>query len=249
MGGKSSKKKVTVGYRYYWDLFSGLGRGPINSIVAILADKKIVYIGKKDELSTNTSFFINKPNLFGGEDTGGEGGIQGTLDVFMGEQNQIPSDKLKNLLKGLVPGFRGIVTTLFSGLVSCYSASPKPWVYRVRRTNKGWDNNKVWYPEKCLILLRDDTAEITGINDEINARLPKKALETEKNALYREIETNIREIHAMNPAHILIECATNRDWGRGLSFDDIDLASFKQSADKLYDENLVYVFVIIDKIN
>ncbi|MDF7669892.1 phage tail protein [Orbaceae bacterium ESL0721] len=242
MGGKSSKKKVTVGYRYYWDLFAGLGRGPINSIVAILADKKIVYIGKKDELSTNTSFYINKPNLFGGEDTGGEGGIQGTLDIFMGEKNQVPSDKLKNLLKGLVPGFRGIVTTLFSGLVSCYSASPKPWVYRVRRTNKGWDNNKVWYPEKCLILLHDDTAEVTGINEEINARLPKKASEAEKNALYREIESNIREIHAMNPAHILIECATNRDWGRGLSFDDIDLESFKQSADKLYDEKFGLCF-------
>lgn len=270
MGGKSSKK-VTVGYRYYWDLFAGLGRGPINSIVAILADKKIVYAGKKDELSSNTSFYINKPNLFGGEDTGGEGGIQGSLDLFMGEPDQIPSDKLKNLLTGLVPGFRGMITTLFSGLISCYSASPKPWAYRVRRTDKGWDKNNVWYPDKCLILLKDETSEINGLDGEVNARsamLPtinkptrptdmkdkewqviwlnyqkqlNERAQLEAN-LRVDIETNIREIHAMNPAHILIECATNRDWGRGLSFNDIDLESFKQAADALYRESFGLCF-------
>ena len=269
--GKGSKK-VTVGYRYFWDLFAGLGRGPINSIVAILADKKIVYAGTKDELSSNTSFYINKPNLFGGEDAGGEGGIQGWFDVYMGEPEQVPSDKLKSLLTGLVPGFRGLVTTLFSGLISCYSASPKPWTYRVRRTDKGWDNNEVWYPEKCTILLRDDTSEITGIRAEVDARLgfinkpirPKgpnseisdekwaiiwskyekavQELEEKKEKLQAEIEDNLRNIYAMNPAHILCECATNRDWGRGLSVDEVDIKSFKQAADKLYTEGFGLCF-------
>ncbi|QHJ84161.1 MAG: hypothetical protein [Caudoviricetes sp.] len=281
MGGSSSKK-VTVGYRYYWDLFCGLGRGPIDSIVAITADKKIVLLCTENEATSSCSISINKPNLFGGEDTGGEGGIQGTLEIMMGEPNQIPTNNLRNILKGLIPGFRGLVTTFYSGLISCYSASPKPWSYRVRRTTKGWDKNNVWYPEKCLILLRDDLSEITGIEIEIESRYGKitpvknknkfidkiknndknktpEQLEEERKkreqeklkeerrqrkiaALRKKLNYNIRNIHAMNPAHILFECATNRDWGRGLSFNDIDVDSFKKAADTLFAEKFGLFF-------
>ena len=276
MGGSSSGK-VTVGYRYHWDLFCGLGRGPIDSLVAITADKKIVWLGTANEATNNCTILINKPNLFGGEDTGGEGGIQGILTILMGEKNQNPTNILKQLLTGLIPGFRGLVTTFYSGLVSCYSASPKPWSYRVRRTTKGWDGD-VWYPSKCLILMRDETAEIQGIEGEIESRYgpintiikkpnfisknkektpeeeeaERKKREEEKrrreekkrkiNALRDELYYNIRNIHAMNPAHILFECATNRDWGRGLSWNDIDVESFKKAADTLFNENFGLCF-------
>ncbi|MCX8712283.1 phage tail protein [Gilliamella sp. B3464] len=268
----SKKKKVTVGYRYSWDLFCGLGRGPINSIVAITADKKIVWLGKESDANKNRTIYINKPNLFGGEDTGGEGGIQGNIEIMMGELNQIPSNSLKSILKGLIPGFRGVVTTFYSGLISCYSASPKPWSYRVRRTTKGWDKNNVWYPEKCLILLRDDLSEITGIDSEIESRMrplnsrgrghlidknkSKEEIEREREEQKRKAEErrrkiaelraalnkNVRDIHAMNPAHILFECATNRDWGRGLNWDEIDIESFKKAADTLFNEKFGLCF-------
>lgn len=278
MGGSSSKK-VTVGYRYYWDVFCGLGRGPINSIVAITADKKVVLLCTENETTSSCSISINKPNLFGGEDTGGEGGIQGNLKIMMGEPNQIPSNSLKSILKGLIPGFRGLVTTFYSGLISCYSASPKPWSYRVRRTTKGWDKNNVWYPEKCLILLRDDLSEIAGIESEIESRYGKinqfikhkpkfmnknkdktpEQLEQERKereeakrreeerqrnivALRKALTDNIPNIHAMNPAHILFECATNRDWGRGLNWDSINIESFKKSADTLFNEKFGLCF-------
>jgi hypothetical protein len=273
----SKKKKVTVGYRYSWDLFCGLGRGPINSIVAITADKKIVWLGAESEATASCTININKPNLFGGEDTGGEGGIQGNLEIMMGEQNQIPSNNLNRILKGLIPGFRGMVTTFYSGLVSCYSASPKPWSYRVRRTAKGWDKCNVWYPEKCTIVLRDDLSEIIGIESEIESRYgpihnknknkypfidknkkpeqieqEKRKQEEEKRreeerqrkiaALYKELNHNIRNIHAMNPAHILFECATNRDWGRGLKWDEINIESFKKAANTLFNEKFGLCF-------
>lgn len=277
MGSKT--KKVTVGYRYSWDLFCGLGRGPIDSIVAITADKKVVLLCTENETTSSCSISINKPNLFGGEDTGGEGGIQGNLEIMMGEPNQIPSNSLKNILKGLIPGFRGLVTTFYSGLISCYSASPKPWSYRVRRTTKGWDKNNVWYPEKCLIVMRDDISEIVGIDGEIEGRFGpinqlisgtgsiidiingqpsknKEEIEREREeakrreeerqrkiaALRNDLNYNIRNIHAMNPAHILFECATNRDWGRGLSFNDIDVDSFKKAADTLFAEKFGLCF-------
>ena len=275
----SKKKKVTVGYRYSWDLFCGLGRGPIDSIVAITADKKIVLLCTENEATSSCTININKPNLFGGEDTGGEGGIQGNLEIMMGEPNQIPSNSLKNILKGLIPGFRGLVTTFYSGLISCYSASPKPWSYRVRRTTKGWDKNNVWYPEKCLIVMRDDISEIVGIDGEIEGRFGyinqlisgtgsiidiingqpsknKEEIEREREeakrreeerqrkiaALRNDLNYNIRNIHAMNPAHILFECATNRDWGRGLEWNDIDIDSFKKAADTLFAEKFGLCF-------
>lgn len=43
-------------------------------------------------------------------------------------------------------------------------------------------------------------------------------------------------IRAMNPAHILVECLTNRDWGRGLDRGVLDEASYRQAADTLHAE-------------
>ncbi|WP_052439621.1 hypothetical protein [Pectobacterium carotovorum] len=257
MGSKGSKK-VTVGYRYYWDVQAGLGRGPINEIVAITADDKNVFAGSAGQISGNTSLYIDKAGLFGGDDTGGEGGIQGTFEVMMGGPTQEPTPALLRLLTGLVPGFRGLVTTLFSGLVSSYSASPKPWKYRVRRTDKGWDKEVVWYPEKISITLRNDDAQLNTnylLNDnwppivldedgEPEPPLPGEPTRDEIRAEASEaIQDNLRIIGAMNPAHILIECGTNRDWGRGLSLaDDFDLDSYKVAADRLYDEKFGLCF-------
>jgi hypothetical protein len=44
------------------------------------------------------------------------------------------------------------------------------------------------------------------------------------------------DIHAMNPAHIIYECATNRAWGRGLPAALIDDSAFTAAADILFDE-------------
>lgn len=223
MGSKGSKK-TTIGYRYSWDIQSGLGRGPVDELVEISADEKIVFAAKAGEVTGSTSFYIDKGDLFGGDDVGGEGGIRGTFEIAMGEPGQTASGVVRNLLGGLVPGFRGVVTTFFSGVISTFSASPKPWKFRVRRTVKGWDG-ETWYPEKVNILLSNTGAEIKGA-DKLN----------------EEQLNNLRTIHAMNGAHILIEAATNRDWGRGASYDDIDLQSFKDAADQLYNEKFGLCF-------
>lgn len=43
-------------------------------------------------------------------------------------------------------------------------------------------------------------------------------------------------IKAMNPAHIIYEAQTNRDWGRGFSASQLDVASFTAAANQLYNE-------------
>lgn len=45
------------------------------------------------------------------------------------------------------------------------------------------------------------------------------------------------DVHAMNPAHIVYECATNGVWGRGLPRAMLDDAAFRAVADALYAEN------------
>lgn len=260
MGGKRKGGSVTVGYRYYWDIHSGLGRGPVDEIVELRVDDKTAYVGTPGELTRSQAIYIDKPNLFGGENTGGEGGIQGRMEILMGEPDQKPSKMLVNLLKGIlnpalnsgsdwlthkrrkkgyyderdkfyspgeiiegeltsddmIPGFRGIVTTVFSGLISCYNAYPKKHSYRLRRSNKGWHNGVVWYPEKAKILLRNKNLKISGLTP--------------------EQEENVRQIHAMNPAHILVECATNKSWGGKKELSDLDIESYIKAADTLYRE-------------
>ncbi|HBO8891571.1 TPA: hypothetical protein L5C98_002005 [Pseudomonas aeruginosa] len=44
------------------------------------------------------------------------------------------------------------------------------------------------------------------------------------------------QVKAMNPAHILFECQTNRDWGRGKDRGRLDLASYQKAADTLFAE-------------
>lgn len=44
------------------------------------------------------------------------------------------------------------------------------------------------------------------------------------------------DIYAMNGAHIIYECASNRDWGRGLDRNLIDNVSFTEAANTLADE-------------
>ncbi|EKA0070954.1 phage tail protein [Salmonella enterica] len=222
MGGK--KKKVTVGYKYFWDIHAGLGRGPVDELVAITADEKNILVTTPQQITANTSIYIDKPDLFGGTATSGEGGVQGWLDIMFGESDQQPGSRLKGLLTGLVPGFRGIMSTFFSGMVSAYSASPKPWSYRVRRIKKGWDNGVVWYPEKAVIMLKNTDATLT---DDISGLA----------------EENYRTIHAMNPAHILVQAATSKEWGRGLSLnDELDLDAYRVMADTLYEEQFGLCF-------
>ncbi|STU71523.1 Uncharacterised protein [Klebsiella pneumoniae subsp. ozaenae] len=96
-----------MGYRYSWDIQAGIGRGPVNEIVAISADKKTVFAGTPGQVAGNTSLYIDKPNLFGGEDTGGEGGIQGTLEVMMAALTRCRLPLIIDITHGVSAGFSG----------------------------------------------------------------------------------------------------------------------------------------------
>ena len=187
-------KSVTIGYRYYFGIHMGLGRGPVDEVLALKVADKLAWSGS---ITDNGSFRISAGDLFGGDK--GEGGIDGTAYMLMGAEDQPVYGPLASMLGGKVPAFRSRATIYFNGMIAALNPYPKPWNWRVRRILKGWDGD-VWYPSKAVIAMADGA------------------------------------IKAMNPAHILVEAATNRDWGRGLDRSTLDLSSYQDAADTLYAE-------------
>lgn len=260
MGGSSSQE-VTVGFRYYMTLLMGLCRGPVDEIVQIrvgelrawpIPDRDITSIpGSEDagplrrmilELRARNSPLkpnalmtiaqgpngagvaqfsngtavpmladdintmngsgttqINARLLFGGDKK--EGGVEGSLQVAMGGPTQdLTASLLAKKMTGVIPGFRGVATLIFDGLLCSLNPYPKKWSVRVRRVTQGWDG-AVWQPDLAVIWMRENA------------------------------------VKGANGAHIIYECLTNRDWGRGLARNMIHEASFLACAQKLFDEN------------
>lgn len=252
MGGSKGGGDQTIGFRYYLSLHMGLCRGPIDEIVRINAGDlpmwpypdgdtsnevplggilypsgvegteeeptllvvakgpgntgvqqfsdggyKVVSAGEVTTISNTGDYTVDAPELFGGEKK--EGGIAGSLRSMMGLPDQVVPLWIKNLMGGRVPGFRGVVTLFFDGMLTAMNPYPKKWEFRVRRTESGWDGD-VWQPTLVTIWMRDGT------------------------------------IKAMNGAHILYECFTNRDWGRGLPRSALLDSTFVASAQTLFDE-------------
>lgn len=211
-------KKQTIGYRYYFSLHMGLGRGPLNQLVEIRVGDITATDGPITIPNGGVLFRIDKPNLFGGDKK--EGGVQGPCYIYSGHRDQVLQPTLSSgsgipkknggslpsiaqSLGGDVPNFRGVTTLWFDGLVCAMNPYPKEWSFRVRRTTAGWYNDDVWYPEKAKVTLRGG---------------------------------NGSEIHAMNGAHMLYEVNTNPEWGRGMPKELIDENSYIAAANTLCEE-------------
>lgn len=203
--GVGGGKSTTVGYWYSFAMHMGACRGPINAVRTIKVGDLVAWEG---EVTTNDTIQIDKPALFGGEEK--EGGIQGPLEVFMGNAGQAFSTLFKSLMGGLVPEFRGAVTFAYRGKIAANNPYPKPWEFRLARWDAGWDLDDTnplraapWYSNKARVLLSDGRGGF---------------------------------IYAMNPAHILYECFTNRLWGRGLDPSMLVEDAFVSAANTLCDE-------------
>lgn len=168
--GKSSKP--VVGYQYLMTLQMGLCTGPVDKLCKILGDKKVMWSGS---INSSTSIAIDKPNLYGGEKK--EGGVQGQLDVCMGEATQAPNAKLLSLLGAPLPAFRGLCTLVFDGMVGAMNPYIKAWAFQVQRFTAGWRTD-VWQPSLCQIddgangahiIYRAITDPVTGLGRDPSA--------------------------------------------------------------------------------
>lgn len=137
----------TVGYRYFMGLHMGLCHGPIDAILDIRVGDRGAFSGA---VVSSASISLTAPELFGGEDR--EGGIEGTLDVMMGEPSQGPNSYLTAQQGSPQPAYRGMLGVVYrGGLVSANNPYIKPWSFRLRRILQGWDAGTVWNAAQASI--------------------------------------------------------------------------------------------------
>lgn len=228
MGGSS--KSQTIGYRYFMSLHMGIGRGPLDEIVAIkvgdlrawpfVDGSAVVTIAegpdgsgrrlKKNGVIENTAGTAvvtareNGPVKIEAKDLFGgeqkEGGIEGTMVVQMGQPNQNGRDWFTYCKMTGLIPAFRGVTTVLFNGLIC-AINPYPKKWSFRvRRVLQGWEGDVWNPSKAVIWMKGGA------------------------------------IKAMNPAHIIYECLTNKAWGRGFSPSFIDDASFTAAANTLYNE-------------
>jgi len=110
MGSKSQKQKV---YDFLMSLDYGLCHGPIDHLNMVwIKDKPILC----DRVDRRKDIEIWLPELFGGDTA--EGGVGGTLEVYMGTDDQFSSSELSSRDGRTVlemPGYRGLSHLFFRG--------------------------------------------------------------------------------------------------------------------------------------
>lgn len=98
-----SSKKMTIGYKYYMGVQLGICHGPDVTLKEVWFDDDKAWSGQV----TTGSFTINKPDLFGGEESGG--GVQGTVSFYNGGLIQKANAYLQRVVGvDLVSGLRGV---------------------------------------------------------------------------------------------------------------------------------------------
>lgn len=106
--GLFSSKRVTVAHKYYLGLDLLLCAGPGVRLRRIWSGTKEIWTGL---LTTDTSIFINLPDLFGGEEE--RGGLQGTMRFYTGAYNTAQNAYLQNVIDADVPAYNGKARAVF----------------------------------------------------------------------------------------------------------------------------------------
>ncbi len=148
MSGGGTPPEGSAGYRYYFGIHAGIGRGPMDELVEIRIGGKLA---AQPHMTASGSGSIDQPELFGGDKK--EGGISGYFRLLMGESTQTMPDDLAAMIAPAVrTGFRRMATFFYNGLVAALNPYPKPWSFRMRRAKLGWDG-AVFQPDLAVITL------------------------------------------------------------------------------------------------
>jgi hypothetical protein len=210
MGG-SKKDGQTIGYNYYFSILFGLGR-QVNEVRTIMVADKIAWQGPSG--CSGAVQAIQKPELFGGEKK--EGGIQGPFRILLGDKDQIlPGNGSANCGgSGPYKGVRVLkaVKTVIGGLMGEFRGATMIWF-------DGLISSLNPYPKEWSFRVRRYSAG--WYNNE--CWYPHKSV----------IFLAGGKVHSMNPAHIIYQCLTDPQWGRGLPASLIDENSFIYAANAL----------------
>jgi hypothetical protein len=158
------KQKTTIGYEYFLGVHFVLCLGPIDNLSRIRVDKREAFFGA----STGGLILIRKPTLFGSRKT--TGGINGDLNLLLGEDDQAVNDYLAAKTSSPTPAYRGVTSLVLRQVYIGNAPTLRPWDMRVQRItacDPGYNGGTQWYPEKATILREEagDPVPIFGFNE------------------------------------------------------------------------------------
>lgn len=101
---------TVIGWKYILGMQLALCHGPIDEFLWLYTgshpDDKVVPIDSITTRGTGWRLGINQPNFWGGDREGG--GMQGTLDLYRGDQTQGSDDYLSAQIVSPAPAYRGL---------------------------------------------------------------------------------------------------------------------------------------------
>ncbi len=205
----SVKGGGTIGFRYIMSLHMGLGIGPNDELKEIRVGDLTAWKGQACLTCDGFKISIDAPNLFGGDEK--EGGILGTAYIYPGCFTQ----ELQGPLTSPTGDLPGIAASL-GGDVPNFRGVTTVWYHgMVCAMNP--------YPKEWAFRVRRaHSGWDGGFND---------GWYLAKAAIHLGVD-----IQAMNGAHILVQTATDKDWGRGLDMDMLDENSYIYAANQLCNE-------------
>lgn len=100
------------------------------------------------------------PNYVKGAISGQQNGAAGTVTIPPGTRPDIAA-LIQAWATGATGGggtitysdFRGVASCYYSGLIACNNPYPKPWAFRVRRVEQGWDADVPWQRSLATVWL------------------------------------------------------------------------------------------------
>jgi hypothetical protein len=170
---------------------------------------------------------IMKPNLFGGPKK--EGGVKGLAWWLPGGPDQTMPESLASrlgLTAATCPGYRGVSSVFFTGDRNSHLLDIVSGLLGILNANPG-KNKKGFYWGSNNPYLRDMAMRV---------RRPSIGLDPDIALIRMPDDSKGNQQYASNPAHMVYEALTNKDWGMGENPAVIDKDSFEAGAQTLYDE-------------
>lgn len=139
--GRSKKKKQVVGYDYFMAAIFGLCL-KADKLLRIVYGDRVAWEGQ----TADQEIAVDRADLFGGNSTGGSGGLQGSFFVSMGTPAQLSNRIMRKYLGEDVYAHRGLVTlSMDKSYVASFSPQFRTLRCLVRHTSYDW------YPAKAVI--------------------------------------------------------------------------------------------------
>lgn len=141
-----SRKKTTVGYKYFLGMHYVFCHGPIDAVTHVyFDDNTLAWRGNW----TDATITIDKPDLFGGDDK--EGGFVGTLELVKGDSTALNAYLLSVADPNMVSSYYGVTSIVQHQSYLGNSPYIKPMSIVVQSGGYQWPGKAQWYPEKAFI--------------------------------------------------------------------------------------------------